>query len=96
MRRYRSGFGGVWRKKIGRWSPEEIREFRVAIGLTLSEFADLLKLNFESIYEWENGDRRPSEVYRECLSNLHWLHTQGALIVEHVKNSYWQGGIDDE
>ena len=51
----------------GRISPRLVAKLRARLGLSLSEFALLLGVNSNSIFNWEHGKSRPSRSLRARL-----------------------------
>ncbi len=47
------------------YTPEQIRAIRLALGLTVAQFAEKLGVDRNAVYLWEAGKRHP--VYRRMV-----------------------------
>lgn len=53
------------------WTPAEIKKLRNRLKLTQTKFADLLGYkNYQSIFQLEKGERKPSGAVRVLLNQL--------------------------
>ena len=50
--------------------PEEIKELRQNLQLTLQEFAVKLNVALNTVYRWETGKAKPSPLALEKLERL--------------------------
>lgn len=51
-------------------TPEEIRRWRDAVGLTQSAVAELLPTDLRTWQRWEAGDRRPPPFLARALRDV--------------------------
>ncbi len=49
---------------------KQIRELRMAMGLSVPEFADLLGVSAAAVYKWEKGTRHPDYAMLVELSRF--------------------------
>ena len=55
-----------------RWTPDRIRQLRKRLGLTQAEFADELGYKrYQTISEFENGEREPPATTQKVLDAMH-------------------------
>lgn len=54
-------------------SPAQVREHRLALGLTQAEMARALGLREECVWRWENGKKRPSKQSVHSIRMLAFL-----------------------
>ena len=52
------------------WTIENVKGFRVQLGLSQSEFGKLLGVETRSVSRWENGTSRPTGSAEAILSGL--------------------------
>lgn len=52
-------------------APEDIAQLRAAMGLTQSEFGDLLYTSLRQVQDWEGGQRRMRGLVWEYVNLLH-------------------------
>ena len=50
--------------------PNEIREARMALGLTVQDVSKKLGAPYSSVHRWEKGENRPSAKYIAALRDL--------------------------
>ncbi len=53
-----------------RFSPKGIRSFRNRLGLSADDFARLMDVSSQSVYNWERKIARPREAQLKALHNL--------------------------
>ena len=51
-------------------TPEQIKEIRQALGLSIRAFADRLGVNKASIVNWEQGHHQPKGMALKALERL--------------------------
>jgi len=51
-------------------NPKEIREARMALGLTVQEVSNKLGAPYSAVHRWEKGENRPSAKYIAALRDL--------------------------
>jgi putative transcriptional regulator len=49
-------------------TPEQIIETRAAVGVSQSEFADLLGISCRTLQDWEQGRRQPNQSAQSLLT----------------------------
>ena len=50
--------------------PNEIREARMALGLTVQDVSKKLGAPYSAVHRWEKGENRPSAKYIAALRDL--------------------------
>jgi len=50
--------------------PDEIREARMALGLTVQDVSKKLGAPYSAVHRWEKGENRPSAKYIAALRDL--------------------------
>jgi DNA-binding XRE family transcriptional regulator len=57
---------------------EQIKQHRERLGLTQSALAQILSVTGQTIYLWESGKSRPSEITRDAiLAKLEGMTREG-------------------
>ena len=51
-------------------NPKEIREARMALGLTVQDVSKKLGAPYSAVHRWEKGENRPSAKYIAALRDL--------------------------
>lgn len=57
----------VTKTKIVQFTPNQIRDVRLALGMTQAEFAEYLDVGTVTVPRWENGHFRPNKYAVEKL-----------------------------
>ena len=57
---------------VKEWLPEELRVFRLRLGVTQERMAELLGVHKNYVSMLENGAKRPSKTLRLLLDCLEW------------------------
>ena len=52
------------------WTPAEIKDLRVKMGLSQPEFAQLVGASVTTVSRWENGHQSPSRITRKLLDTI--------------------------
>lgn len=50
--------------------------WRLSIGFTIREFAQMLNLSYATIRKWENGTRNTKSSYKTMLENIGYVHVK--------------------
>jgi len=59
------------------WTSSQVREFRMQLGKTQKDFAELARVHIGTLIRWENDKFKPSRMALERLSELYEQHTKG-------------------
>jgi len=52
------------------WTPEEVREFRLANGLTLKKLGEMVGVGVSEVHKWEKGIANPSKTSKILLTRI--------------------------
>jgi transcriptional regulator with XRE-family HTH domain len=66
-------------------TPKTIRELRTEHGLSQAQLAASLGVTPGSVYMWETGRRRPSEVPLRALAEVFGIGTDEIALIEPAK-----------
>jgi len=52
------------------WTPKQIKKFRKDLDMTQTKFGDMVGVAKITVFQWERGERKPSETARILLSRI--------------------------
>jgi DNA-binding transcriptional regulator YiaG len=52
------------------WTAEGVKALRVSLGLSQSQFANLIGCHVRAVSQWERGLRTPTGLYAKALDDL--------------------------
>jgi DNA-binding transcriptional regulator YiaG len=53
-----------------RWRKDRVRAIRVSLGLSQADFAQLVGVSANAVYQWESGRSSPQAKYRTVMLGL--------------------------
>lgn len=56
--------------RVNSWTADQIRQFRLRLGLEVAGFAKAMGVDVRTVYRWENGTARPSGAVEAVMNGL--------------------------